>query len=290
MVGSSARAPHRRLLTFREVAHQRSFSRAAAMLSLTQPAASQQIGALERLLGQRLIERGRGGFALTPAGELLLAHADAVAVRLRLAETQLGEAAAELRRRLRVGAFASALATLLPAAVTRLGEEAEPVEVSALQGTTDELVAAVRDGRLQVALCFEDAAMPPRRHTGLRRHDLVQEPMLAAVGPAHRLSGRRRLRLSELASETWIAASTAGLIHHACVAAGFEPRIAYLTSDPLAIRALVAADLAVTLTRRLLASDLARSLHPHDRGQRTAARDLRRDASCGSAPAGTAVP
>src|SRR5437762_1781738 len=68
----------RRLLTFREVARERSFSRAAVALSLTQPAVSQQIRGLETQLGERLIERGRaGGFALTATGELLLAHADA---------------------------------------------------------------------------------------------------------------------------------------------------------------------------------------------------------------------
>src|SRR5919201_5176474 len=95
----------RRLLIFREVAEQRSFSRAAVVLSLTQPAVSQQIRALEVQLGERLIERGRPGFALTAAGELLAAHADAVFERLELAERQLGEASAGARRLLRVGAF-----------------------------------------------------------------------------------------------------------------------------------------------------------------------------------------
>src|SRR5213079_2905378 len=93
----------RRLLTFREVALRRSFSRAAESLSLTQPAVSQQIRALETQLGERLIERGRPGFALTAAGELLYEHADALFERLRLAERQLDDAIAEARRRLRIG-------------------------------------------------------------------------------------------------------------------------------------------------------------------------------------------
>ena len=80
--------------------------------------------------------------------------------------------------------------------------------------------------------------------------------MFAAIGHGHRLAGRSRLRLSELRDDNWIAASPAGLIHRACVAAGFEPRVAYLTSDPLAIRALADAGLAVTLTPRLLAAQL----------------------------------
>ena len=83
----------RRLLTFREVARQQSFSRAAVAQSLTQPAVSQQIRALEVGLGERLIERGRGGLALTAAGELLLGHAEVLHARLHLAETQLGRRA-----------------------------------------------------------------------------------------------------------------------------------------------------------------------------------------------------
>ena len=72
----------RRVLTFREVAHQGSFSRAGEALALTQPAVSQQVAALERQLGVRLLERGPGGPTPTAAGALLLAHADAVADRL----------------------------------------------------------------------------------------------------------------------------------------------------------------------------------------------------------------
>jgi DNA-binding transcriptional LysR family regulator len=76
------------------------------------------------------------------------------------------------------------------------------------------------------------------------------------LGPQHRFAGRRRLRLEELAEDTWTAPTPDGLIWRACVEAGFEPRLAYLTSDPLAIRGLVAAGLAVTMTGRLLAAQL----------------------------------
>src|ERR671939_296468 len=98
----------RRLITFREAARRRSFSRAAESLSLTQSAVSQQIAALERQLGVQLMRRGRGGVQLTPAGERLLEHASAVADRLELAGAQMRDLAAGERRELRVGAFPSA--------------------------------------------------------------------------------------------------------------------------------------------------------------------------------------
>src|SRR5262245_7491479 len=240
----------RRLLTFREVALAGSFSRAAAALSLTQPAVSQQMRALELQVGARLIDRGHGTFALTPAGELLLRHADAVHDRLRLAESQLAEVVDETRRQLRLAAFPSALATLVPDAIVRLGSE---LEVSATQGSTGEIVAAVLDGRAHVGLCFQDASLPRREHDGTRRVDVLEESMIATVGHAHRLAERKRIRLHNLARDDWLAAVPDGLIVRACRAAGFEPRVVYLMDDPMAINHFVAANLAVTLTSELLA-------------------------------------
>jgi DNA-binding transcriptional LysR family regulator len=242
----------RRVLTFREVARQRSFSRAAESLSLTQPAVSQQIHALEVGLGGLLIERGRGRFELTPLGDLLLGHAEALHERLQLAETQLGETAGDARRRLRLAAFPSALATLVPAAIAYLHAEAA-LEVSAVQGSTEEVVAAIRDGRAHVGLCFQDASMPRLEHPGTQRIDVLDEPMLATICHGHPLAHRKRIRLVELAEDRWLAGARDGLIVRACRAAGFEPRVAYLTEDPLAINSFVAAGLAVTLTSRLLA-------------------------------------
>jgi DNA-binding transcriptional LysR family regulator len=249
----------RRLLTFREVARRGSFSRAADALALTQPAVSQQVGALEREVGAPLLHRGPGGLTLTPEGELLLGHADALAARLRAADAQLAELGAARDARLRIGAFPSALATVVPDAIAqrRAASERE-VAFEAAEGSSADVAAGVREGRLHVGVCFEDASAPPREHPDVRRHELALEPMDAAVGPRHRLAvaGRRRIKLSALAGETWTAPSPDHLVYRACVAAGFEPRIDYITRDPLAIRGLVAAGLCVTLTPRLLAGQL----------------------------------
>src|SRR5690242_4754826 len=97
----------RRVLTFRAVARQRSFSRAARQLALSQPSVTNQVAALERELGATLLERRPGGLRLTAEGAILLEHAEAMAERLA---------------RLRVGAFPTALAGLVPAAIERLRE------------------------------------------------------------------------------------------------------------------------------------------------------------------------
>src|SRR3954465_5282342 len=110
----------RRVLTFRAVARHRSFSQAARELTLSQPSVSNQVGALEREIGARLLERRPGGLELTHEGEILLEHADAIAERYELATTQLAAAAQGERARLCVGAFPTALAGFVPAALARL--------------------------------------------------------------------------------------------------------------------------------------------------------------------------
>jgi DNA-binding transcriptional LysR family regulator len=241
----------RRLLTFRAVAHERSFSRAARQLALTQPAVSQQVAALEREVGARLLDRRPGGLQLTRPGALLLEHADAVAERLELAAAQLGDAADAERATLSVGAFPSALASLVPAAVARVREERPAVKVAAAEGAAGALAARVRSGDLNVALCFDDAAEPRREHTGLERRDLHHERFLVALAPNHRLAERRRVRIADLADEDWSLAVPDGLIARACRAAGFEPRVVSITSDQLAVRGIVARGLAVTLVPQL---------------------------------------
>src|SRR3954465_8682745 len=113
----------RRVLTFRAVAHRRSFSGAAHALALSPPSVSNQVAALEREVGARLLERRPGGLTLTREGEILLEHADAVAERFRLPRQQLASAAQGHRSRLRIGAFPTALAAFVPAAIARVRAE-----------------------------------------------------------------------------------------------------------------------------------------------------------------------
>ena len=246
----------RRLLTFREVAGHGSFSRAAEALALTQPAVSQQIAALERQIGAPLIVRGPGGLTLTDAGALLLRHADVVADRLQVADSQLREMLSDRAAHLRVGAFPSAVATVVPATVAALTKDEPEMKVELVEGASQALAADVGAGRLHAAVCFQDVELPPRRHAGTGRTDLGKERFVALLPPAHPLAGRTTIRLSDLAQEVWVAPSREHLIARAWRAAGFEASIRYVSSDPLANRALVAAGLAVTISPEGLAAEL----------------------------------
>jgi DNA-binding transcriptional LysR family regulator len=157
-------------------------------------------------------------------------------------------------RRVRLGAFPSALATLVPAALGRVLADDPAVEAEVAEGPAEVVMAGVRDGGLHLGVCWEDPG-DPADTSGLERRELMREPMYAAVASGHPLAGRDAIRLSELRDERWIAGLRDGLIRRACVAEGFEPLLAFQTADPLASRALVAAGLGVTLMPALSARE-----------------------------------
>src|SRR4051812_23020752 len=163
----------RRLLTFRAVAHARSFSRAAEGLSLTQPSVSHQIALLETEIGVRLLERGRGGLRLTEAGTVLLEHADDVAWRLDLADTQLASLAGERREHVRLGAFPTALAGFVPSAVARLRLAHQDLRVRLGEVTPTTLEERFLGGEFDVAISYQDATAERREFRGAERIDLM---------------------------------------------------------------------------------------------------------------------
>src|SRR5688572_17894677 len=119
----------RRMRVLREVAARGSFSGAAEALSFTQSAISQQIAALEREAGTKLVERGPRGIRLTDAGQILVKHTDVVLARLASAEEELAALAGLRGGRLRMSTFQSAGATLVPRAVAEFHSRYPDVEL-----------------------------------------------------------------------------------------------------------------------------------------------------------------
>ncbi len=243
----------RRVLTFRAVAHERSFSRAARALALSQPSVSNQVAALEREVGVRLLERRPGGLRLTAEGEILLEHADAIADRFGLAETQLAGAAERQRTRLRIGALPSALAGFVPAAIARVRQQHPDTRVTFDEGTSEELAYRLASGELDLAIAYQDTTWSRAEPPGVKRHHLLHEEFMVAMAPHHPRATQPEVNLAQLRDEDWTAALTDGVIVRACRAAGFEPRLVSITHDQLAIRGLIIRGLAVTLVAELLA-------------------------------------
>jgi molybdate transport repressor ModE-like protein len=146
----------RHFLALEAVAREGSFGRAAASLGYTQSAVSQQIAALERIVGHRLVERPRGPrpVSLTEAGRLLLTHADAIAARVAAAQadlTALGDGAAG---ELRVGVFQSVGQRILPDVMRRFMRSWPKVKLTLTESADDvELLDLVERGELDLTFC-----------------------------------------------------------------------------------------------------------------------------------------
>jgi DNA-binding transcriptional LysR family regulator len=248
----------RRLITFRAVAHARSFSRAAEQMSLTQPSVSHQIALLETEVGVRLLDRGRGGLRLTEAGAVLLEHADHVAWRLELADTQLASLAGRRREHIRLGAFPTALASFVPSAVARLRLAHADLRVRLGEVTPSNLEARLLGGDFDVALSYQDATTERRELRGAERIDLMPDTFLIGLPPEHPLAGPTApISLKELADDDWILASTEGFLVQACREVGFDPRVVATTSEPLATRGLILRGIGVGWVPSLLVGDYA---------------------------------
>ena len=248
----------RRLMTFRAVAHARSFSRAAEQMSLTQPSVSHQIALLETEIGVRLLDRGRGGLRLTEAGAVLLEHADHVAWRLELADAQLASLAGQRREHIRLGAFPTALASFVPSAVARLRLAHDDLRVRLGEVTPSNLEARLLGGDFDVAISYQDATTERREIRGAERIDLMPDTFLIGLPPEHPLAGPTApISLKDLAEDDWILASTEGFLVQACREAGFDPRVVAITSEPLATRGLILRGIGVGWVPSLLVGDYA---------------------------------
>ena len=244
----------RRLLIFREVARRGSLTAAATALGWTQPAVGQHIQRLERDLGLALALRSTRGVTLTEAGTRLLSHADAVASRLAAAGQEMDALRTLRTGRLRLGAFPSAAATLIPPAMARLAATAPHLDVWLTELEPPEALAAVLAGDIDLAVLFHHPGVEsPDRHPDLVTHVLGDDPVRAVLPAHHRQAKpggiRAPLDLADLARERWIAGCLRCRTHLQALArtAGFQPDIRHTTDDYVVAQNLVAAGLAVTM-------------------------------------------
>src|SRR3954462_10627693 len=155
----------KRMRILKEVSDRGSFSAAAEALSYTQSAVSQQIAALEREAGTQLVQRGSRGIRMTEAGESLVRHADAILTRLADAEAEL-EAIAGLRGgRLRLAAFPTVGATLVPLAIATFRERHPHTELTVRQPEPEPPPPLLKCGEIATAQTIEPS--PPEQTDGL---------------------------------------------------------------------------------------------------------------------------
>jgi DNA-binding transcriptional LysR family regulator len=245
----------RRLRALRALADHGTLAAAADALHLTPSAVSQQLAALEREAGHRLLEPAGRSVRLTPAAAVLLRHADAVFAQLEQLDSELAAQAAGAVGEVRLGAFPSAVAGLVAPAAGRLRETAPGVRLTVLEAETDESVLRLGRRDIDVVVAMECSAAPQPGDGRFHREELLGDILDAALPRDHRLAAGRPVRLADLAGESFIAPpvgwSCDEVLTAGCHAAGFSPRVAHRSGDWQAVMALVQVGLGVALIPRL---------------------------------------
>jgi DNA-binding transcriptional LysR family regulator len=244
-----------RLQVLCEVVNRGSFSAAAAALSYTQSAISQSIARLEEETGTTLVVRDRRGVRATTAGAALVGHADAIFTSVEAAEAELAAVLGIRSGRLRVASFPSAGATLMPLAVARFRQAHPGVALTLAEGEPEEIAPRVRLGEFDLALLFEFPGVRERPGVGLRSVTLIEDPMDVALPADHPLAAKPALTLADLRDQKWVQTSAsspcARHVVRSCLAAGFEPDVAFESDDYETVQGLVAAGVGVALIPRL---------------------------------------
>ena len=246
------------LRMLRAIADAGTITGAASLLGLSQPAVSQHVRRLERRLGTALLDRSARTIRLTEAGEVLARHGSTVGAALRAADAEVSALAGLRSGRVRLVAFPSASATLVPAALADLRARHPGLTVTLDEAEPPESVHAVLAGAADVALAFAypgvDLARGEGDLDGLVTRHLLDDATMVALPSGHPAADRPTLDLGELAGESWIAGCPRcrGHLLSAGADCGFVPSIAYATDDYVAVLGLVAAGLGVALLPELV--------------------------------------
>ncbi|TMS00472.1 LysR family transcriptional regulator [Nonomuraea basaltis] len=237
----------RKLHLLRELAMRGTIAAVAEAVTFTPSAVSQQLSALEREAGVPLLERTGRTVTLTPAGHLLVEHAQAVLEQLERASAALAAARGGPSGPLRIGAFPTAARVLLPSALRLTG--AHPgLEPMVAEIDPADVSAALRAGELDVALVHEYDFVPPVTDPSIETEPLFSEPMYLT----------NRASIAAARDDVWITNKPGTLCHtmaiRACQAAGFEPRVRHHIDDFDTVLALAAADQGVALVPHLAAT------------------------------------
>ncbi|MGW1074904.1 LysR family transcriptional regulator [Streptomyces sp. NPDC002537] len=244
----------RRLHILRAVADHRTVTAAAAALHLTPSAVSQQLAALEQETGHRLVERSARGTQLTAAGEILLAHANAVLAHLERAESELAAYGAGEAGTVTVAAFATGITLVVSPAITELATSSPGIRVRVRDAEGDASLMMVLDRQVDVAVAVEYRGAPGKDDPRLTRVPLYAEPFDAVLPVGHRLAGSPRVAVADLVKDPWIGPYPGNPCHDvvmlACEYAGFEPSLEHSSDDFRAVVALASAAAGVALVPR----------------------------------------
>jgi len=234
------------------VAETGNFTRAAESLGLTQPALSQQIINLEKELEHKLLHRLGRRAVLTNAGRIFIERARRILLEADNATKEIRDTA-QTESRITVGAIPSVAPYILPALIAQARLDYPQLQIRAREDFRPELLDAVLDGSLDLAIIST-----PVTSTALAVEPLMREPLLLAVGPDHPLLEKSKVSAADLAEETFVmlgtSSSLAERVRQFCGDHKFEPRIGYRCSQLATVKSLVALGAGIAILPRIARS------------------------------------
>jgi DNA-binding transcriptional LysR family regulator len=263
----------RHLAALESIATEGTFGRAAEKLGYTQSAISQQIATLERIVGERLIERPGGSrpVTFTEAGRILLRHAETIVARLQAAQADLAALAAGEAGTLHIGTFQSVGAKILPEVLRRFVATWPDVDIQLRESPDDgDLAAAVERGELDLAF-----VQLPIDNPSLETIELLRDDYVLLTAPDSPLANGKPPTLREIAAEPLIGSRTcrsSQLLLDQFRAAGLEPRYAFRSDENGVVQGLASAGIGVALVPRLAVDENDDSIRIVELGPKIAPR------------------
>jgi len=235
-----------RLLFLRAVVRAGSISAGARALGWTQQAISQHLRDLERQIGTPVLLRSYHGVQPTEVGRALLSHADTIAAQLSAAELEIAEFTQLRRGTVRLAAYWSAMATLVPRALAILGST---IEVWLVTADPDPALDMLRDGEIDLAVVFSSAHDPDRDTGAFVPTRIGSEEYHVLARLDHPVIGRPGTSFGDLAGESWVTGCVhcERHLHAAARAAGFAPVILQSANDHMVAQSFAAHGLALTI-------------------------------------------
>jgi molybdate transport repressor ModE-like protein len=246
----------RRLRILREVALRGTVTAAAGSLGFTPSAVSQQLSALERESGVTLLERAGRRVRLTDAGQVLVQRTEPVLAALEEAQAALEESRDSIAGELRIAAAGSIARALVIPMAARIAAARPALRATVLECETGDAMRELLLGHLDLVVAHEYSGSGSKPPDGAARVDLFTEDMCVAA-PAGQCAAP--VELAALAGAVWAAEppqSTCGqATRAACRAAGFDPDIRYVSSEPGVLLSAVRCAGAVALLPRLAVAE-----------------------------------
>jgi len=243
----------RRLRVFYTVARHLSFTKAAEVLFMTQPAVTFQVKQLEEHFNTRLFERGQGRIALTPAGRLVLSYAERILALNGEMETRVGELTGAVSGPLLIGASTTIAEFMLPQILGQFKATYPGIVPRLFVGNSEAVQDRVGERALDLGFIEGDSHLPT-----LVSDSLCEDELQVVCAPTHPLAQQKSVATSVLVEHAYLSreqgSGTREVTDHYLEKAGFAPtalNVVMEASSPEALKGLVAAGMGFAIMSRV---------------------------------------